>query len=331
MFATDGEKLVGIAPFRKTRKRLAGNFGYTIIEPVTNGNTDYTGIILAEQETCCINEFLAYLFKQKDWDLLSLPDLPQASRTIELIKNTHTRLPGFSIKKGWLCPYMAIPDSKEKLMENLNSKFRRELQRRLRKLERERGRVEFKHHYELGSFEETMSILFNLHRKRWQSKGEPGGYTGQKERNIVMQTSKFFAQKGWLELHFLTVNSKPVAAELDVEYGGKLYGQISGFDPAYSKYSLGNILFLKILEECVEKGISEYDFMQGAETYKFEWTNQTRQNTNIQFVNKKLYSKLVGLTLKVLDMLELSIQNAFPNAKIATFYNTVNRRLSKRL
>lgn len=44
--ATEGNKLVGIAPFRKTRKSLNGHFGYGVIEPLTNGETDYTGVIL---------------------------------------------------------------------------------------------------------------------------------------------------------------------------------------------------------------------------------------------------------------------------------------------
>ena len=63
--ASEGNKIVGIAPFRKTRRSLSGNFGYSIIEPLTNGNTDYAGIIIAEKKKECLSQFLEYLFNQR--------------------------------------------------------------------------------------------------------------------------------------------------------------------------------------------------------------------------------------------------------------------------
>jgi hypothetical protein len=60
--ATEGNEFVGIAPFRITRKRLTGPFDYRILEPLTNGETDYTGIIVTQQGDQCLHEFLAYLF-----------------------------------------------------------------------------------------------------------------------------------------------------------------------------------------------------------------------------------------------------------------------------
>jgi CelD/BcsL family acetyltransferase involved in cellulose biosynthesis len=98
------------------------------------------------------------------------------------------------------------------------------------------------------------------------------------------------------------VNEKPVAVNYDLEYGGRMYGHLCGFDPGYSKYSVGNLLLWKVLEMCVEKGIFEYDFMQGDECYKYEWTDKRRQNMTVSFVNNKLYSRIVSLLLDVASM-----------------------------
>jgi len=125
---------VGIAPFRRTLRSLSGNLRYSIIEPVTNGNTDYSGIIMAGNEKECMSKIFAYLFAQKDWDIFLLPDLPQGSPTLELVKSSRGDLPRFSISEGWICPYITIPDSKEKLLMGLSWRFRRGLQRSLRKL-----------------------------------------------------------------------------------------------------------------------------------------------------------------------------------------------------
>lgn len=315
--ATENDKLVGIAPFRKTQKRLR-YIRYNIIEPVTNGNTDYAGIILTEEGEKCLSRFLEHLLKQKDWDLFYLPDLPQGSPTLKLIESSRRDLPRLDIRKGWICPYVTIPNSKEELLANLNPKFRRELNRRLRKLEKEQGRVELKPYYALGSLESAMNLLFELHQKRWTLRSKAGVFASEHSRNIVMQTAKFFAEKNWFRLYFLTVNGKPVAAEYDLEYGGKMHGHLCGFDPDYSKYSVGNLLLWKVLEECVEKGISEYDFMQGDESYKFDWTDKQRQNINVRFVNNKPSSKLISLAIDALGISKSYVRKIIPNRNLAT-------------
>ena len=179
LYAIEDSRVVAIAPFRKTRRNIAGKLGYNVIEPLANGNTDYSGIILAERERQSLLQFLSYLFGQKDWDLFYFPDLPPTSLTLDLLKSIHESLPRFEIDKGWICPYVEIPGSKEEMLASLSPKFRKELKRRLCKLERECGRVEFKSYEELGSLSQAMEILFRLHQKRWNSKGEPGAFGKQ--------------------------------------------------------------------------------------------------------------------------------------------------------
>ncbi len=296
--AYEGDRIVGIAPFRKTRKSVAGNFGYSIIEPLTNGNTDYTGMIMSEQEKEILNQFLEYLFKQKDWDLFYFPDLPSKSSTLELIMQNRKELPKCKIEKGWVCPFLPLPNSKEKLLAGLRRKFRKNLERQMRKMEREQGKIELKNYYELGSLEQGMKILFKLHQKRWKAKGGPGKFGIEENRNIAMKTAQLFAQKDWLRLYFLTVNDKPVAAFLALEYDRKMYGHLCGFNPDYSQYGVGHLLLLKIFEKCIEKGITEFDFMQGSESYKFDWTRKYRQSINVRFVNKRLSSKVINFLVK---------------------------------
>ena len=305
--ATENNKLIGIAPFRKTKRSIKGKLSYTIIEPLTNGDTDYTGIILAKQEKRVLNKFLAYLFNQKDWDLLLLPDLPQNSQTLKLLKQTPKELPKSEIQKGIICPYINIPDSKEELLARLRPSFRKRLQRCLRKLEREQGKVELKHFQEIGSLEHAMKLLFELHQKRWISKGGSGRFAKQRERDISRQTAKYFAEKGWLKLYFLTVNNKPIAAELDLEYKGELLFHFKGWDPQYSKFNVGHILLEKVLEECIFRGITEYDFMQGDEPYKFYWTNKYRQNRNIIYVNKKFSAITIWISLTLYKLVNHSL------------------------
>jgi hypothetical protein len=302
--AIEKNELVGIAPLRTTHKGLKGPFGYNIIEPLTNGDTDYTGLIMADQREQCLYEFFIQLYSEKNWDLMYFSDLPQTSPTLILIKNA-INIPKFEIEKGAICPFIEIPTSKEELLASLNKKLEKKLRKSLTKLEREHGRVELKNYYEIGSLEQTIQILINLHQKRWTTRGISGRFVNNKSRNITLQTAKYFAEKDWLRLYFLTINDKPVAVELNLEYKGKMYCHLKGFDINYYKYRVGSLLTLKVLEKCIEKGITEYDLMQGEDSYKFEWTNKFRQNINLKWVNDKLSSKILDSGLKVLRKIKL--------------------------
>ena len=302
--ATENNELVGIAPFRITRKHLPGLLGYGILEPLTSGETDYTGIIVTQQGDQCLHEFLEYLFTQKDWDFMYLPDLPQASRSLAIVNNS-TGIPKLEIEEGIICPFIEIPNSKEKLLSDLKPKFRKKLEKSQKKLEAEQGKVELKQYVEMGSIEQAMKIFFDLYEKRWSSKGEIGRFSNKKAYDVTFQTAKYFAQKNWLKLYFLTVNNRPIAAELNLEYERKMYCHLKAFDTDYSKYRVGSLLTLKVLEDCITNGIVEYDFMQGAEAYKFDWTEKFRRNINIKLVNKKVTSNLIDVGLKILKKSKL--------------------------
>ena len=155
-----------------------------------------------------------------------------------------------------------------------------------------------KQYYELCSLEQAIEILARLHQKRWTNKGQPGRFSNQKALAITKQTARYFAEKDWLRLYFLTVENKVVAIELNLEYGGTMYCHLKGFDPDYSKYSVGNLLTLKVLKECIDRKISEYDFMQRDEAYT-QWTSKYRRNTDVKWVNKSFSSLLINICLKV--------------------------------
>jgi hypothetical protein len=305
--ASEDNNLIAIAPFRITHKGLKGHLGYGVIEPLTNGNTDYTGLIISDAQEQCLDQFINYLFSQKDWDFLYLPDFPQTSLSLNLIEKVATDIPFFEAEKGIICPYISVPNSKEKLLTGMDKKFEKKLNKSLTKLEREKGKVELKEYSEIGTLEQGMQTLFELHQRRWEAKGNKGNFAEEKSRHITLQTAKYFAEKNWLKLYFLTVDSKPVAVELNLEYEGKMYCHLKGLDPNYYKYRVGSILTLKVLELCISKGITEYDFMQGDEPYKFDWTDKYRQNTNIKGVNRKTSSKVMKAGLSVLRQSKLDI------------------------
>jgi hypothetical protein len=302
----DENEIIAIAPLRQSRFGFADLLGYNVIEPLGYRGLmpeggDYTSLILGEKESECLHLILKYLIEHHNWDFIYMYDIPETSIIPNLLPHISKVLPiTYETIKGTICPYITLPDSLDVFLKGLPRKFRKELGRCMRNLQKDFRKVELKRYDELGSVEETMKIHFNLNKKRWASKQMSGTFKTKEICAFYIDIAKLFADKGWLALHFLVVNDEPVAGLYCFEYNQTMYAAVSGFDPYYSKYSIGNLLFLKVIEKCIKRKMKEFDFMKGAEPYKFGWTKEYRRNWNIKFVNKRVKSHLYNLGIKIL-------------------------------
>jgi CelD/BcsL family acetyltransferase involved in cellulose biosynthesis len=306
LYITAGDRIVAIAPLKKSRYTLSGSFGYDVIEPLAYRNSDYTGLIIAEKESECLKLFLKFLYKQNDWNFIYFYDFPETSLVFNLLDSERCAFPKFEIGKGRICPYMSLPESISSLMPRWSGKFRKNLRRSLKRLEEDFGKVELKEYNELGSLKDGMQLFFTLHQKRWTLKGQPGVFNVQKIREMSLESAELLEEKGWLGLFFLMVNNIPIATQYCLQYKQKMHYGLGGFDPDYSSYSVGNLITLKVIEKCIEKKIREYDFMKGDELYKFDWSQEYRRNMNLTFVNEKLTSKLLRFGIRTAKRINLA-------------------------
>lgn len=304
----DSNEIIAIAPLRSSRYGFASVFSYNVIEPMGYRGLmpeggDYTGLILGEREAECLQLFLMYLVEHDGWDFIYMHDVQEVSRFPDLLQKITTAK--FEIEKGSICPYMPLPSSTDILFKGFSKKFRNNLRRCMRNLEKDYGKVQVKKYDEFDSVEETMKTLFKLNQKRWGSRSTLGTFKTQDIRDFYIDVANIFDYTGWLALCFLMVKDEPVAALYCFEYDQKMLAAIIGFDPDYSRYSVGNLLFLKVIEECMEKGLKEFDFMKGDEPYKFGWTGKYRRNVNIRFVNEKFTSNLYHWGIKTINQAKI--------------------------
>lgn len=306
----DKNEIIAIAPLRQSRYGFSSPLGYEVIEPLgyrglNPEGADYTGLILAEREAECLQLFLNHLVEHDDWDFIYMYDIPRTSMIPDLLPKVSKVIPKFELEKGVRCPYISLPNSIDIFLKGLSRKVRKELRRCMRNLEKDYHRVELKRYDELGSVEKAMKIQFKLNQKRWKSKNMPGTFKTQEVRDFYIDVAKLFADNGWLALYFLTVNDEPIAGLYCFEYNQKMYAAVSGFDPDYSRYSVGNLIFAKLIEKCIERKIEEFDFMKGDEPYKFGWTAKYRRNLGIKFVNKKFTSNLYDWGIKMMKRMKV--------------------------
>ncbi len=133
-----------------------------------------------------------------------------------------------------------------------------------------------------------MKTVFDLHQKRWQARKQPGAFSDQRFRDFHLDVARPFAERGWLTLNFLTLNDEPVAAGYAFKYAQKLFCYLSGFDPQYSEYEVGNLRHICLIKYCIENGLKEYDFLRGGESYKSLWNTSTRSNLQVRTIKRKI-------------------------------------------
>jgi CelD/BcsL family acetyltransferase involved in cellulose biosynthesis len=68
--------------------------------------------------------------------------------------------------------------------------------------------------------------------------------------------------------------------------GKVYYYYTSGFSPGFKKFSPGSILIFKIVENAVQNGIKQINFLKGGEEYKYKWGAKDNYTYKIIFNNK---------------------------------------------
>lgn len=280
----DKNRILAVAPLMATTYRL---FGIQIrrIEFIGTPTSDYHTFILADKSQKCARIILDYV-KDCSWDCIELKSIPEDSETASALRVVSKE--SFDLRERVLdvCPYVPLPATFEEYHQQLHYKMRKNMRRTERNLRKEH-RVEFKPHTEMGSLEDAMDAFFKLHQQRWQSKGYSGIFSTQALRDFHLEVAKRFDEKGWLRLYFLTVDDKPVSVEYSFRYKQKLFDYLTGFDPAYSRYGVGNLTLMHAFERTIESGSYEFDFMRGDHAYKDQFNALIRKNIELSAIRRR--------------------------------------------
>lgn len=119
----------------------------------------------------------------------------------------------------------------------------------------------------------ALEVLFDLHVKRWRSRGLPGVF-GKRVRKFHSQWAHTAEANGWLRLSVLEHEGQPIGALYAMTRGNRCYYYQAGFDPEASKLSPGTVLVADTIRRAIEDGVKTFDFCRGDEPYKRRWKPQ---------------------------------------------------------
>jgi CelD/BcsL family acetyltransferase involved in cellulose biosynthesis len=156
-----------------------------------------------------------------------------------------------------------LPSTWEAYLKILTPKQRRETGRRFRRLEEE-GDITYRTVETADP--EVLDIFFKLMRANREDKAE---FMTPKMESFFRALAQTMAEAGMLRFGILGISAKPVAAVMCFDYNGKVYLFNSGYDPEYSILSVGLLSKLLSIKDSIERGRKCYDFLKGAEEYKY--------------------------------------------------------------
>lgn len=237
-----------IAPFARKNTEVIFSGGEEI--------SDYQDLIGPDDAKNAAWPQILQFLKDHGASTIRLHNVPETSPTISFFRN----LPGAIVEKEDTTPKFRLPASWEAYIKSLPYKDRHELRRKLRKFEREHPHTAIA---ESLSPQVDIQVLIDLMAK-------------DKDKQMFLtpdmilffqKLSHVFSKE--ISLLILTMDGKPAAATLSFIEDGVSFLYNSGFDRECCQ-NAGFYLKAMSIKRAIEKGLKEYNFLQGNERYKYE-------------------------------------------------------------
>jgi CelD/BcsL family acetyltransferase involved in cellulose biosynthesis len=261
----DGDQLLGIAPLA-IKKGALSFLGDTDL-------VDYHDFLVPEGNEEAFYGTLWEHLTGLEWHTFELVSLPEESPTLSFLPDLARRT-GMSVEvdEEDVTPIAALPGSWEDYLAGLRKKDRHELRRKIRRLEVADGAEQYICS-DTDAILDCMQDFFSLLKASSTEKKE---FLTREREDFFRDLAVDLAPKGQFRLYFLEVDGVRVAACICFDYGGSYLLYNSGYDPEYSTLSVGLLNKALCIKEAIEAGKSSFDFLRGAERYKYHLGGQDR-------------------------------------------------------
>jgi CelD/BcsL family acetyltransferase involved in cellulose biosynthesis len=254
----DGDKVIGIAPL--------------ILK-------DGTVYFLGSTDVCDYQDFITVHGREKDFFDVLLDYLKNKgiySLDLKLVRPDSTvikNLADVATKRGYqvvstredVSVEMDLPATFEEYVEGLDTKQRHEVRRKMRRL-MEEGKIEYRFIDRSGALLPAMDTFFRMFVESRQDKA---AFLTDRMKSYFNLLAEKMAEIGLLRLGVLELDGKPVAEIMCFDYNDCIYLYNSGYDPQYVALSAGLLSKVFAIKDSIEKGKKRFDFLKGAEMYKY--------------------------------------------------------------
>ncbi|OHB76465.1 MAG: hypothetical protein A2Z25_08045 [Planctomycetes bacterium RBG_16_55_9] len=187
---------------------------------------------------------------------------------------------------------MAVPDKMDKFYASRSRGHRHNLRRAISKLEEDHaGNARYVHYTRQDEVDEFLQTAARISAKTYQHALNAGLVNDENTRSLTMAA----AADGWFRGHIVYAGDQPCAFQLGLQYGNVYYMVNIGYDPAFTSYKPGLILFLKVLERlCEDPSVDMLDFYFGDAEYKNRYGTEHWQEASICLFAPRAYPMFIS-------------------------------------
>jgi CelD/BcsL family acetyltransferase involved in cellulose biosynthesis len=293
----DPETIVGIVPLMHRHELEPGDVAArttirhqpgSVLRPVPAAATavffgasyhaDYATVLAAPDDLGAACEAVVEALAAQDperWDVVDLRRLRSGDPAVDaLVAAFEWAAP----KARWLvtreredvCPVVTLAPGVDfdGYLATLDKKERHEIRRKIRRAEAA-GDVRLE---PSANPIDDLDAFVELHQKRWGVEGLfPPTKGGAASRRFFAGLFEDCAPSGIVDLSFLTVGGRRVAAGVTFDDGQSVYYYNAGVEPDARELSPGVVMVALYIQRAIELGRTRLDFLRGDEPYKYEW------------------------------------------------------------
>jgi CelD/BcsL family acetyltransferase involved in cellulose biosynthesis len=259
----DGQRVIGFAPLM-VNNETASFIGSPDV-------CDYLDFVTAPGEESSFFQLLLDDLRNKGIRKLDLRPVRADSTVLKhLLIIARTRGYDVNCSPKDVCLELDLPATWNGYLAMLSSKQRHEVRRKLRRLW-EADNVEY-HCIEVGSqAEDHLDAFLKLFAF---SKDVKASFMDSRMESFFRSVAKAMADIGLLRFGILQVNGIPTAMTMGFDYDDSHYLYNSAYDPQFGYLSVGLLSKVLCLKESIQRGRRKWNFLKGAEPYKYQLGGQ---------------------------------------------------------
>lgn len=206
-----------------------------------------------------------------DWTGLDLCNIPAASPTRSILPQIARRSSlSFHEELHEVCPIIPLPATFEDYLSQIDKKQRHEIRRKLRRADAAGAVIR-----RIGPGDDVAQAVDDFLVLLQKSTPEKREWLNDGRRAVFHEVAQAAHEAGMLQLLFAEVDGQKAAGLFNFDYRDRIWVYNSGLDPAsFGHLSLGVVLTARAIEMAIERRRTTFDFLRGAETYKYRFGAQ---------------------------------------------------------
>ena len=271
--AWEDGRIVGVAPLCLERVRRAGR-SWKVLKFIGDGSQDSDYLdCFAERgrEADFAKAVVEYLNSNRAaWDYVELHGPVESSPFVAALSPLLSGLGWTVATEDVPCLTLKLPQAWDEYLKALKPRFRTKLRSCLNYFEQQLTLAPAECTSE-DQLQQWLPVFFDLHAKRWQSKGRSGVFSGDAKRQFYFQLSRAALKSGVLQFHRLDWGERALAFQYGFLYNRRFLLLQEAYDPAFENLRPGVALRGFRMRGMISSHVEEYDFLGGVAQHKRDW------------------------------------------------------------